>query len=170
MKLLNKNLKIVFLRPYVNIRGFLKRYTLFKIGSLHIRIHTILDKDKTTLYHNHPFNYISIVIKGGYVEKYIKNNEIIIKNNKLFTIIKRDSRIYHRIEEIKKPTITLFIAYGKYDWSAINTVENTFTDGVFEREINNKILWSKRENGIWFIGNVNKDEAFNETRHSVHQV
>lgn len=67
---------MILFKPYSNIKDFLLRFTLIKIGGLHIRLHKIIDKDKTALYHNHPFNYISIILKGGY------NETILINKNK----------------------------------------------------------------------------------------
>ena len=143
-----------------------------KIGTLHIRIHKIMDKDRSNFYHNHPFNYISIILKGGYNDKTIdiKNGEIKYHKYTIFSIIKRKYSIYHRIEEVKGNTFTLFIAYGKYKWNVLNPNVNTDFDGLFERIINGNKIWCKKENGIWFIGNKDKEIAFKEIRHSIHQV
>lgn len=168
----NKKLKkfnIEIFKPYSNIKNFLKRYTLFKIGTLHVRIHKIVDKDRTTLFHNHPFNYISIILKGGYTEIFIQNEQEKIAKHNFLSIIKRKYNIYHRIDDIQGQAITLFIAYGKYDWKAFNTKDESATNGVYQRVIQNKELWCKKENGIWFIGHYDKNEAINESRHSIHQ-
>lgn len=161
---------IVF-KPYSSIKDFLQRFTILKIGKLHIRLHKIVDIDRTTLYHNHPFNYISVILKGGYTESVISNqtNEIKTYKHGLLDIILRKNNIFHRIVKIKGKTLTLFIAYGKYDWNAFNTINDNSQDGIFQREINNKLVWSKKENGIWFIGNKDKNMAQKETRHSIHQ-
>jgi hypothetical protein len=134
-----------------------------------VRLHTILDKDKTSLFHNHPFNYISIILKGGYTEIFIEDGIEKTKKYSRFSIIKRSHKTFHRIDSIKSKTTTLFIAFGKYNWNAINTISDS-ENGVFQREINNKIVYAKKENGIWFIGNEDKDIAQKETRHSIHQV
>lgn len=161
---------IVF-KPYSSIKDFLQRFTILKIGKLHIRLHKIIDIDRTTLYHNHPFNYISVILKGGYTESVICNqtNEIKVYKHDFLSIILRKNNIFHRIVKIKGKTLTLFIAYGKYNWNALNTINDNSEDGMFQREINNKLVWSKKENGIWFIGNENKNIAQQETRHSIHQ-
>ena len=163
-----------FLKPYANIKDFLHRFTIIKIGKLHIRLHKILDKDKSTLFHNHPFHYISIILSGGYNETYIhpKTNELIDKSYKFGSIIIRRHSIYHRITELRnnKRVITLFIAYGNFGWKAFNTNKDNSNDGLFLRTINGREVWSKRENGIWHIGNESKEIAKNETRHSIHQI
>lgn len=161
---------MIIFKPYVSIVGFLQRYTLLKVGNLHIRVHKITDRDKTTLFHNHPFNYISIVLKNGYTEVYIDDNGNHIKiKHKRFAIIKRKHNIYHRIDDISGETITLFITYGKYKWNAFNT-EDVNDFGIYQRIINGKVLWCKKENGIWFIGHTDKSSAEYETRHSIHQL
>jgi hypothetical protein len=90
------------------------------------------------------------------------------RSHGLLSIIKRDHDVYHRIDKLKSDTTTLFIAYGKYKWNAINTEPNGVT-GIFKRSVYNKELWCKMERGIWFIGNTNKSIAELETRHSIHQ-
>lgn len=159
-----------FFKPYSNIKDFLQRYTLFKMGKLHIRLHKLVDEDKTPLYHNHPFHYISIILKGGYTESILENDKTIFKSHSLLSVIKRDRNVYHRIDKLNGETITLFIAWGNYGWKAFNTKPDITQDGLFERMINGKRIWCKKHNGIWFIGNSNKEVAQNETRHSIHQI
>lgn len=156
-------------KPYTNIKDFLHRYTLFKIGKLHIRFHKIVDNDQSTLYHNHPFHYISIILKGGYRETILIDGTEKFKTHKFLSVICRKNSIYHRIDQIFGETITFFIAYGNYGWKAINTVQSN-DDGLYQREINGINLWSKKEAGIWFIGHVDKTNAIKETRHSIHQI
>lgn len=154
-------------QSYRNIQNFLSRFTLLQLGKLHIRIHTILDKDQSTLFHNHPFNYISIILKGGYSERLLNGD---IKNYSVGSIIYHKHSDFHRIESIKGKTITLFIAFGKYTWQAINTSKTHPKDGIYRRIINNRQLWAKMQNGIWFIGNDCYSKAAKETRHSIHQI
>src|SRR6478735_5627631 len=146
---------MILFKKYSSIQNFLYRFTILHLGKLHIRIHTITDKDQTTLLHNHPFHYISFILKGGYTETYLCNKSNLIKTlqHKRFSLIFRNSNIYHRIESIKSKTFTLFIAYGNYKWNAINLNTSNIDDGIYERKINGNILYCKKENGIWFIGN-----------------
>lgn len=162
---------MVILKPYKSISNYLHRFTLIKVGKLHIRLHRILSKDMTTLYHNHPFNYISIILFGGYKEKVLTNNKEQTLSHKFLSIIKRDNTTYHRIEQVKKNTITLFITYKNNNkWNAINTITNHKDNGIHKRKINNKEVYSKKENGIWFIGNKDYNIAKKEIRHSIHQI
>lgn len=152
-------MNVVTLKKYVSIKAFLERFTILKVGKLHIRIHKILDCDRTTLLHNHPFHYISFILSGGYTEKYVVNKEVRTKTHRKWSLIIRNRKVRHRIESVKPKTRTLFIAYGKYEWDAQNMVESSEPNGVFQRIVKGKNVFSKRENGIWFIGNVDKAVA-----------
>ena len=165
---MKKLVRISLFKPYSSIKDFLQRFTILKVGNLHIRLHKIVDKDRTTLFHNHPFNYVSIILKNGYTETYLEDGVEKKRSNKFLSFIKRDHNVYHRIDEIKGETLTLFIAYGKYDWSAFNTQNEENTDGIYQRLVKGNQLWCKKENGIWFIGHSTERDAENETRHSIH--
>lgn len=157
-------------KPYTSIKDFLHRYTLLKIGKLHIRLHKITDRDQTTLFHNHPFHYVSIILKGGYKETILKDGNESQKNHRFLSVIFRSCKVYHRIEEIYGETLTFFIAYGNYGWQAHNTKQSNEDNGLYQRIIKGKQLWSKKENGIWFIGHEDRLSAAAETRHSIHQI
>lgn len=153
-------------KPYSNIKDFLLRFTLFKVGKLHVRLHKIVDKDNTTLFHNHPFKYLSIVLKGGYTEHIAG---VGMRTHKRGSFILRSNNTYHRIESIQGETVTLFIAWGDYGWSAWNPGRSNHPDDIYRRMVQGEWKWAKRENGIWFIGNAEKELAKVEIRHSIHQ-
>jgi hypothetical protein len=158
---------MIFFKKYASIENYLLRYTILKIANFHIRLHTIVDHDKTTLYHNHPFNYISIILKGQYVE-HIYNSNTYVKRSFL-NFAYRSNKIYHKIESINGPVVTLFITFGKYKWNAINTL-NCTESGIHLRKIKGKIKWCKIENGIWYIGHFDKEKTIQEKRHSIYQM
>lgn len=162
---------MILLRPYSSINDFLQRFTILKIGKFHVRLHKITDNDRSTLFHNHPFNYVSVILKGGYTERVIKKDRTMTKKHKVGSIIFRSRNVFHRIDTIQgREAVTLFFAFGNFGWKAFSRNYNTDNDGMFQRVIKNKKVWSKRENGIWFIGNQDKAIAAKETRHSIHQV
>jgi hypothetical protein len=161
---------VKFLSPYKSIKNFLYRFTILQIGKLHIRIHRFDGQDKTTLFHNHPFHYISIILWGGYTERIKCGNVSRLKVNVIGDVIFRRSKVYHRIDDVYPNTYTLFIAYGDYTWNAINMQKSFLPNGIFSRKVNNKSVWAKRENGIWFIGNESRDLALVENRHSIYQI
>lgn len=160
-----------FFKKYTSIPNFLLRFTLIKIGKLHIRIHRILSEDKTTLFHNHPFYYISFIVKGGYIEEQLQaDGNVKTTYYGRFSMLFRSKNTYHRIKSVITPTTTLFIAFGNYGWNAVNITTPEQSDGVYQRFVVGKHLWSKYKNGIWFIGNNSKSIASKENRHSIHQV
>lgn len=161
---------MILFKSYSNINNFLNRFTILKINTFHIRIHRILSEDKSDLYHNHPFNYISIILKGGYTERIYKNGEIYDVKHKIGSIIRRKHNVFHKILSIEGKTTTFFITWGKFEWKALNTSDKKHEDGVFIRNIAGENKWCKYENGVWHIGNVNLEIAMAETRHSIHQV
>ena len=168
--MIRNEMKMKIFKQYSNIKNFLERFTIIKIGRLHIRIHKLLDKDQSTLLHSHPFHYISIILKGGYTELYIdKHGRFHSKTYSLFSVIKRSATTFHIITQISAPTITLFIAYGNYGWDVINLDTKEDEDGIFKRLINGNIVYSKKKLGVWYIGNKDIEIAMKETRYSIHQ-
>jgi len=165
---------MILFKPYSSIKGFLKRFTILKVGNLHVRLHQILDIDRSTVLHNHPFNYVSIVLWGGYSD-YTKikgkNCDMTVSKtkHKWLSVIKRKHTAWHRITDVKPNTITLFIAYGKYKWKALSVKAST-DDGIHQRKINGNLVWCKKNAGVWYIGNKDMGIAIAETRHSIHQV
>jgi hypothetical protein len=133
------------------------------VGNFHVRVHKISGIDKTTLYHNHPFNYVSIILFGGYIEKMIDNS---IHKYGFLSIIRHKHSEYHRIIR-NRLTYTLFISYNRYEWNAINIISGE--SGMFERYVNGKKVWCRKENGIFMIGNIDKNIAEKETRCSIYQ-
>jgi hypothetical protein len=164
-------MELSFLKKYRSINGFLERFTLLKIGKLHIRFHLIKTADESTFYHNHPFNYTSIILKGGYRETYLNyKGDQISATHKRFDVIRRKAGVYHRIEEIFGPTTTLFITYGRGHWGILNMEPAKHPDGVFLRKVNGKYVWAKRQQDVWFIGNTDKKIAEHEIRYSINQI
>lgn len=162
---------MVLLKKYRSVKGFLERFTIVKIGNLHIRTHILKTKDESSFYHNHPFNYISIILKGGYRDSHFGPDKVIkFSTYKRFSFIFRKFNVYHKIEEIFGETTTLFISYGKYDWKIINLNDPKEPDGIYLRNVNNNNVWAKRLNDVWFIGNKNKKIAEKETRYSINQI
>lgn len=157
---------MILFKPYSNIKDFLFRFTILKIGKLHIRLHRIKDIDKSGFYHNHPFRYISIILRGGYTEEIINGKP---RSYSAGDIVCHSEDDYHKITVVAPNTLTLFFAWGNYDWNALNLNKQQFPNGVWVRTIEGKTKWAKRENDIWFIAHTDHTKAKNETRHSIHQ-
>lgn len=158
---------MIFFKKYRSIHGFLNRFTIFKIGTLHVRIHNIESEDKTTLFHTHPFDYISIVLSGGYTEK-IRGYSFVERG--FLSIAYRSHNVFHKIVSVKPNTKTLFISFGKYTWTAVDENNKWYNDcGIYERIVNGKKLYCKKKGGVWYIGNLNVDQAIIEPRASIYQ-
>ncbi len=56
--------------PYFHLKGYMERYWLvpFNPDSANARIHHILRSDNDRALHDHPWDSISIILKGGYWE------------------------------------------------------------------------------------------------------
>ena len=163
---------MVFWKRYSSIEGYLERFTVLKIGRLHVRFHKIISEDKTPFFHNHPFNYLSIVLKGGYTEEMMDNGVVEEKNFGVLSFIPRSKKTYHRIKSVKPNTVTLFFAFGNgNDWRLKNLGEHSLRpiDGIYKRIINKTETFSKCVDGMFYIGHLNIEDCKKETRLSIHQ-
>lgn len=95
-----------------------KRWRFFACPWLRIYLHKICLPDYDAHMHDHPWNFISLILYGGYVEKYSAgpNYENIYHNtNRPGKIIKRKRSDVHKIEKlINNSNWSLVIAWGKY--------------------------------------------------------
>lgn len=56
-------------QPYFDLEGYMERRWLLVIpGLFSIRMHKILRSDDDRALHDHPFNYASLILSGGYFE------------------------------------------------------------------------------------------------------
>ena len=165
-----------FFKRYNSLPNYLHRWTIFSINKLHIRLHKILCEDKTVFLHSHPFYFISIILKNGYEEELLVNNEIKVIKHHFGSIIFRKPNDFHRIKKINGKTITFFISWKvNSGWKLIRHPEvskdvfkTPLINGIYLRKINGKLLYSKFED-FWFIGSDNLAIATLENRPSVHQ-
>lgn len=166
-----------FLKDYNSLPNFLSRTTLFSYRKLHIRLHRILSEDKSPYCHNHPFYYLSIILKGGYEEELLKGTNIILKKHGVGSFIFRTPKDFHRIKTINGETKTLFITWKvNMNWSLKNhpyleeeKLNLPKKNGIYIRNVKGKDLFCKFDE-YWYIGHDNIEDAMNETRLSIHQV
>ena len=167
---------LIKLKDYNSLPNFLTRKTLVNIGRVHIRLHDILSPDKSPYLHNHPFYYISIVLKGGYIEQILRNGSIQEVKHDIGSIIYRKPSDFHRLKDINGPTKTLFLTFKvKMNWSLVKNkdlnLENYKTPdkkGVYLRKIKEKTKFYKFDE-FWYVGHEHFCDAYNEKRLSVHQ-
>lgn len=164
------------MKKYASITGYLERFSILNLGKLKIRWHKILSADGTPYCHNHPFHYVSIIIKGQYTEEFIKDDKLQQKTHKVGAIIIRSAKTHHRIKEVKDCR-TLFFAWNcsnKWSLKAHKDIQcSSFNTpslvGIYRRQINGKELYCKFD-GFWFIGAEDIEQAKKETRLSIYQV
>jgi hypothetical protein len=164
-----------FLKEYNSLPNFMVRKTIFLYKRLHIRLHTILTEDKTPFLHNHPFYYVSVILKNGYTEEYLDKGMVKIKDYKIGSIIYRTPKDYHRIKSISGETKTLFITWTvPIKWSlrkhpdVVYDFETPKDNGIYLRNIKGIVKYCKFDD-FWFIGSDIIENAINETRLSIHQ-
>jgi len=163
---------MILFKKYSSIPKYLERFTILKVFNLHIRIHKLLSEDKTPFYHSHPFSFLSIILNGGYTEEYLVGNDIITKEYKRFSFIIRNKETYHKIKSVKPNTKTLFFAIGNTKKWHLKSIEPHISrpeNGIYKRVINSKEVYSKCQDGMYYIGSTNILEATNETRLSIYQ-
>lgn len=95
---------------------YMGRYALFESKYLSARVHHIATEDHDDVPHDHPWNFISIVLRGGYVERLGLLDEAAIARRE-GSIAHRKAKDAHRITYVAPDTWTLFI-YGRFqhDW------------------------------------------------------
>lgn len=54
--------------PYRHLDGYMERYWLLRTRWLSCRLHVILASDDDRALHDHPWNYATVVLRGGYTE------------------------------------------------------------------------------------------------------
>lgn len=163
---------MIFLKPYISLKEYLERFTLFALGRLHIRIHQIKSQDQTPFAHTHPFHYCSIILSGGYVE-WIDDKETL---HKAGSVLFRRNTTYHRIQSILQGTRTLFIAWGtpKYQWTfskapvASCEVLDGIQPGIYMRTLSGVDKYSKFD-VYWHLSSDTVDGAMTKKQPSINQ-
>ncbi len=160
-------------KPYASLPGYMTRRTLVKIGRLHIRIHVLHSDDATPFLHNHPFNYCSLLLTGGYTEECEEGKNRRVKKNSL---IIHSHKFFHRIKNVEPGTITLFCTWetnsgwdlkrAKIKDSAVAWIEHK--SGVYSRTLSGVTQYSKFD-GWWFKGRSSVTAAMAETAPSINQ-
>lgn len=115
---------------------YMERYGLFETTHLSARVHHICTEDIDRVLHDHPWPFISVVLRGGYTEKLPSSFFPCFSNGREKTherIRTRGSVAYmpangrHKISYVQPDTWTLFI-YGKFvqDWGFYLPVGKVF--------------------------------------------
>lgn len=162
------------------IKGLMKRNSLLSLGRFKVRIHSFTEKDKSGKLHSHPFAYISIVIAGGYTEE-LADGSIVHQNTG--SIIIRKSGTHHRIISCLEGTKTLIFTfynptnewkfcdsiYSETDQEIINKMREFANGKLYVRQLGDKFVYSRFEDGVWYKGSENSIVAANQIQPSMDQ-
>jgi hypothetical protein len=145
--------------------NFFRRPVAFTLQFLGIavRVHHIKQSDKGRDYHNHPFYFITVILRGGYTEhipEYDSNGFFIGEKSTFYepgTILLRKPKHFHRLElpydgssyhvsqeEYENAfgqTWTLFITFAKTkkrDWGFLVNPDYIIQHNEYERRHNNE--------------------------------
>lgn len=86
------------------------RYSIFGLID---RICINVIYDDIDYFHSHPWDYVSIILWGGYKETIWKDNKETVKIHKIGSIIRRKHSDFHRLKVLNKRTINLFFMSKK---------------------------------------------------------
>lgn len=117
-----------------------RRWRLVETKYFRFYVHQIFEFDKDEHLHNHPWNFLSFVLKGGYIEVLSKGKQKLVPR---FRFNFHKAADYHRIVWIQKPTISLFLAFGKYRTWGYETSEGHISADEYRIRKNNKTLPGK---------------------------
>jgi hypothetical protein len=111
--------------PFVHLEGYMNRYWLLPYGWFFkrkglfdwaARIHQILRSDDDRAFHDHPWNYVTVVLRGGYWEVRPQYDSwgLYTGNTRVWygpgSILFRPAKSWHRLEIPEgKDAWTLFI-------------------------------------------------------------
>lgn len=166
----------MWLKPYNHLVGYLHRWSVLSIGRLRVRIHHILDVDRTPFLHTHPFHYVSIILSGGYTDQVLVNGVLVERAHRVGSVIVRSDADPHRITSLLPNTKTLFITWvtslDQQGWSVsrhpdVGVPEGYFDppDGIYQHGTS----FRKRQNGVWFALRQSIADAQSCDRLSIHQ-
>lgn len=110
---------------------YMRRWRIFynkKIGGL--RVHNIIKGDSDRHLHDHPFSFLSLIIKGGYVEQY--GNKSIAHTRWAF--IRRAAKSFHRIKQVQEDTWSV-VLHGPVtnDWGFLVNKTKVSADTYFNQ-------------------------------------
>lgn len=165
------------MQPYNHLPGYLHRWRLFRFRQWVVRIHRILDQDRTPFLHTHPFDYVSVVIWGGYTEQILcDDGSLRTEHHRFGSIIRRRAEDAHRIATFRTGCCTLFLAKSKTSedqgWTLLRhpqvtapTNYNDAPDGLYCAPGG----YRRRLNGMWMALRSSKTAAWKCTTLSIHQ-
>lgn len=108
MKLIDKLFLVKRITSKSEILHF-ERYRLLNLYLFSINLHYIYQADTDRDLHDHPWDFITIPLKGSYIEKTLT----CINAVKFGQIRYRKANFLHTIQEVMQPTVTLAILFRR---------------------------------------------------------
>ena len=94
---------------------YLRRLHLLKTPWFSVYVHWILQRDPQPDLHDHPVDFLSIVLRGGYVEEYLYRGHRRSRQIRRWNFVRHTD--LHRIVHVKSGTITLcFAGKHRHEW------------------------------------------------------
>jgi hypothetical protein len=90
--------------PYFHLDGYMNRWWIG--NGRRARIHEILRSDNDRHLHDHPWDYTTIILRGGYIEHHTDGSTLWCPEG---TVLNRRAEDAHKLELPHGPVITLFI-------------------------------------------------------------
>lgn len=96
------------------------RYRLFSCPWLRLYIHKICQADEDAHKHTHPWNFYSLILRGGYYEEWSEEPAWQITKAAYYprgSLVHHNRSDSHKIIRINGPVWTMVFSYGAYkDW------------------------------------------------------
>jgi hypothetical protein len=95
---------------------YLRRYFLWRSRWFNIYLHHIPRPDEDRDPHDHPWSFVSVLLRGGYDEEVFNTKRELIKTNKrkAFAIGKRSGNVIHQITRVDPNTWTLVFTSSRW--------------------------------------------------------
>lgn len=104
---------------------YMQRWQLVRLGRWNLRLHDIRTADLDRHLHDHPWNFLSLVLAGGYIELrpvatdpcFVGDTERVIARHRLpGSVAFRRATDRHRIAHVRPGTVTLILTWPKVHW------------------------------------------------------
>lgn len=121
-----------------------RRWRILATPWFNIYIHNILKSDEDAHPHDHPWNFLSFVLKGGYSEEwmhsyedrdYRRGNQMLKSIRRPGTFVYHDAKDFHKLTLLKGSAWTLVFTFGKHRKSWGYQTEEGWVDHKLYREM-----------------------------------
>ncbi|MCZ7644776.1 MAG: hypothetical protein M5U26_05755 [Planctomycetota bacterium] len=103
---------------------YLTRYTLLHLPGLRVYLHHLHRADEDRHLHDHPWNFTSLVLKGGYVEETLAGS----REHRPGAVIRHRAEDVHRVASLPKGSAWTLVFCGRKRRSWGFLVEQNWVD------------------------------------------